>query len=186
MVCEKGYFVCPDNGILTGVLNKYKAEKVYTLTNNNYWLNHNVSTTFHGRDIFAPVAAHLANGISLEHFGNLVNPDSLVKLDLPTMKITEDTVVGAVQYIDIYGNLVTNIPAEVLQGKSWYAIANTRDSIVENDIKINSTLTYSSVEKSDLVALIGSHGYLEIAVNGGSAKMILDKDYGDLIKVQLN
>ena len=178
MVCNKSYFVCPDNGVLTGVLSRYKPEKVYSLTNSKYWLSQKVSNTFHGRDIFAPVAAHLANGIPLDSLGEPIDSNNLIKLSLPTMEIMGDTIIGAIHYIDIYGNLITNIPAEVLQGKSWY--------VLDQEIKINSNLTYSSVKRSDLVALIGSHGYLEIAVNGGSAKMMLDKDYGDLIKVKLN
>lgn len=178
MLCEKGYFICPDNGVLTGVLSKYKPQKIYSLSNSNYWLSQNVSSTFHGRDIFASVAAHLANSIPVDSLGDRMDSEHLVKLNLPTMEMVGNTIIGAIQYIDIYGNLVTNIPAEFLQGKSWY--------VIDNEIQIHSNLTYSSVEKFALVALIASHGYLEIAVNGGSAKMILGKDYGDLIKVKLN
>ncbi len=94
------------------------------------------------------------------------------------MKITKGTVFGAIKYIDNYGNLVTNISREMLEGQSW--------SVMVNNIKINSHFTYSTVEQSKLLVLIGSHGYLEIAVNGGNAKIVLDKNYGDLIKVTLN
>ena len=152
MVCEAGYFICPDNGILTGVLNKYKPEKIYHLNNSNYWLNNHISHTFHGRDIFAPIAAHIANGISLDHLGDSLEPENIITLNLPTIKVIEDRVIGCIQYIDIYGNLVTNITAEVLKDQSWH--------VITDDAKIRQGKTYSSVKQLDLVALIGSHGYV--------------------------
>ena len=178
MVCEQGYFICPDNGILTGVIDRYQPQKAYVLDNPNYWLTSNISKTFHGRDLFAPVAAHLANGISLDNLGTPIDTESLVKLDLPSPQIKENTIEARIQYIDIYGNLITNIPAKMLVKKSWY--------VMIDNTKIEPNLTYSNVDKSSLVALIGSHGYLEIAVNGGSAKISLAKDYGDMIKVIIN
>ena len=177
VVCQQGRFICPDNGILTGVLHKYKAQAVYQLNNPRYWLNQDVSATFHGRDIFAPIAAHLAKGCSWDDLGEAINPDDLVKLDLPHPTIDGGTITGKIQYIDVYGNLVTNIPASMLRGKSWYIRGRNR--------RISSKLTYSSVSPSELVTLIGSHGYVEIAVNGGSAKIVLGKKCSDMIEIKI-
>ena len=177
MTCERGYFICPNNGLLTGVLSKYKPQQIYNLTNSNYWLKDNISNTFHGRDIFAPVTAHLSIGVALEELGEPINANDLVNLNLPSVEVKQDTIIGAIQYIDIYGNLITNIPAQMVEGKTWYAIVN--------GVKIDSGITYSSVLQLDLVALSGSHGYLEIASNGGSAKMILEQNYGYIIEVKI-
>ena len=178
VVCEQGYFICPDNGLLTGVLLKYRPKQAYHLTNNQYWLNKQVSKTFHGRDIFAPVTAHLANGISLDDLGEEIAVDDLVTLDLPTMTKEDNTIQGIIQYIDIFGNLITNIPAKLVKNRSWY--------VQDKSLTIESYTTYNDVSPSELLSLIGSHGYVEIAVNGGNAKMTLNKQYGDIIEVKIN
>lgn len=175
---EKGYLICPDNGICSGLLSKYKAQKVIELTNNKYWLNNNPSSTFHGRDIFAPVAAYLSKGVSLNKLGKEIKPESLVKLNIEPFMIKNQEIIGSIQYVDIYGSLVTNIPAIILHNKSWY--------VLEGENIIHHYLTYNSVNKGDLLALIGSHGWLEIAVNGDSAKIKLNKQYCDQIRVIIN
>jgi S-adenosylmethionine hydrolase len=175
---KKGYLVCPDNGICSGVLSKYKPLQIIELTNNKYWLNGNPSSTFHGRDIFAPIAAYLSKGVSLNQLGKEIKEKSLVKLNLEPIIIKSREIIGSIQYIDIYGNLVTNIPADILNNKSWY--------VTERQDNINHHPTYGSVNQGELLALMGSHGWLEIAVNGGSAKMKLNKQYCDQIKVIIN
>jgi hypothetical protein len=178
MTCERGYFICPNNGLLTGVLSKYEPQQIYQLTNSKYWLNHNISNTFHGRDLFAPITAYLSKGVALEELGESIPSNDLVTLDLPKIEIKENSILGTIQYIDIYGNLITNIPITMVEGKSWYAIVN--------GVQINSGKTYSSVAQSELVTLCSSHGYLEIASNGGNAQTILKQDYGNLIEVKID
>ncbi|MBL1210069.1 SAM-dependent chlorinase/fluorinase [Geminocystis sp. GBBB08] len=175
---KKGYLICPNNGIFSGVLSKYKPEKIVELTNKKYWFNSNPSSTFHGRDIFAAVAGYLSQGISLNELGEEIKEDSLVELKIKPVIINSKEIIGTIQYIDIYGNLVTNIAMNMLNNKSWY--------LIEGKDKINNHLTYSSVNQGDLLALIGSHGWLEIAVNGGSAKIKLNKEYNDQIRVRFN
>lgn len=173
--CEKGYLIGADNGIFDGVLQNYPPIQAIQLTNADFWLTPNPSKTFHGRDIFAPVAAHLARGISLDKLGKKINTETLVKTNLPNLEFKKDGLVGYIQYIDIYGNLITNIPEKLLENKSWF--------IQELDLKIEQKNTYSDVPINELVALIGSHGYLEIAVNGGSAAEKLQKTYLDSIQL---
>lgn len=174
---EKGYIICPNNGIITEVLNKYQPQQVYELTNSNYWLNHNPSNTFHGRDIFAPMTAYLSKGIGLETLGHNLNQEDLVILDNIHPIIKEKEIIGSIQYIDTYGNLITNIPSKMLENKSWY--------VQEGDNKIFPQFTYSNIKKKELLTLIGSHGYVEIAINQGNAKIILNKEYGDFITVKI-
>lgn len=175
---EKGYLVCPDNGISSGILEKYKPEKIIELTNHKYWLKSNPSNTFHGRDIFAPVAAYISKGISLDELGTQINLENLGKINIEPIIINSKEILGSIQYIDIYGNLVTNIPVNLLNNKSWY--------VMEKGIKIEKHLSYSNVNQGDLLALIDSNGWLEIAVNGGNAKIKLNKQYYDQIKVIFN
>ncbi|MBE9167424.1 SAM-dependent chlorinase/fluorinase [Pleurocapsales cyanobacterium LEGE 06147] len=171
-----GFLVGPDNGLFSGVLNLSPAIAAVELTNTDYWRTPNPSTTFHGRDIFAPVGAHLASGVSLEQLGNSIDPDSLVKLTLPELTITDNKIIGCIQYCDRFGNLITNIPADAVIGQCWSAIVENR--------AIPTVQTYSDVPKGEIAALIGSHGWIEIAVNGGSAREKLQLDCADAIEIK--
>lgn len=172
---EGGYLVGPDNGVLSGVLSLSPAIIAVELTNPQYWRTPNPSATFHGRDIFAPVGGYLAKGIPIHKLGHLIDTASLIDLSLPSFQVTEGGIIGYIQYIDIFGNLVTNIPASVVKGKNGLVEVKER--------KIPQKMTYSEVELGELVALIGSHGWVEIAVNGGSAKAQLEVDLGENILI---
>ncbi len=172
----EGFLVGPDNGLFSGVLSSSPALAAVELTNTDYWRTPNPSTTFHGRDIFAPVGAHLASGVSLEQLGNAIDPDSLVKLPLPELTITESKIIGCIQYCDRFGNLITNIPADEVRTQSW-------STIVKNKA-IPTVQTYSDVPQGEIAALVGSHGWVEIALNGGSAREKLQLDCGDEVEIQ--
>ncbi|WP_414620599.1 S-adenosyl-l-methionine hydroxide adenosyltransferase family protein [Calothrix sp. CCY 0018] len=173
----QGFLIAPDNGLLGGVLNQNKNSVISAveLTNPEYWLTFEASTTFHGRDIFAPVGAHLANGISLQELGREINLESLVKLDLPECTQKDDSVMGCIQYIDHFGNLVTNIPQSYVKGNNWNIEIRGR--------KIKARETYSDVKIGELIALIGSHGWVEIAVNSGNAQLELAVDNGSQVRL---
>lgn len=175
---QQGYLVCPNNGIITDVLNRYKPLEIHQLDNPNYWGKNPISKTFHGRDIFAPVASYISKGIELGKLGKPLTEKDLVKLNLPELEEKETEIIGTIRYIDTYGNLITNIPESVLLKKSFY--------IKEGDITINFHPTYGDVKEGEIIALIGSHGYLEIAVNCGSAKIVLNKNYHDLITLKIH
>lgn len=173
----QGFLVAPDNGLIGGVLDQNKNSVICAveLTNPEYWLTPEPSTTFHGRDIFAPVGAHLANGVSLQELGREINPQSLVKLDLPKCTQKDDSVMGCIQYIDRFGNLVTNIPQSYVKGNNWSVEIKAR--------KIKARETYSDVKLGELIALIGSHGWVEVAVNSGNAKLELNVDNGCQVRI---
>lgn len=172
-----GFLVGPDNGLFSGVFAQTRVVAAVELTNSKYWLTPTPSTTFHGRDIFAPVGAHLASGVSIEQLGESIDAKTLVSLAIPERTRTASTIVGCIQYIDHFGNLVTNIPAADVQEKTWsVAVGN---SIIPN------SQTYSDQPLGEVVALIGSHGWVEIAVNGGSAQQELQLDWGASVQVLL-
>jgi S-adenosyl-L-methionine hydrolase (adenosine-forming) len=189
----KGFLVGPDNGIFSGLLSQSAAmlhqgaaqramaqsarlaNAVVELTNPDYWRTPQPSRTFHGRDIFAPVAAHLASGVPLTELGNLIDSAALVQLDIAECILTETGIVGSIQYIDHFGNLVTNIPGSDLQGKTWCVKAG--------GLRIRGCETYSDVKVGDAIALVESHGWVEIAINSGNAQSQLSLQLGDRVEL---
>lgn len=158
----EGFLVGPDNGLFSGILSQSPALSAIELTNPQYWRSPHPSNTFHGRDIFAPVGAYLATGTCLSELGTPIDPATLVQFPIPSYQKTATGFIGSFQYSDRFGNLVTNIPASAIVGTSW--------SVKIGDQIIPSVHTYSDSNLEEVVSLIGSHGWVEIAVNGGSAQ----------------
>jgi len=172
-----GFLVGPDNGLFSGVLSRESAIASVELTNPDYWRTPEPSTTFHGRDIFAPVGAHLASGVALKHLGRSIDPATLVQLAIPKCTQTDIGVLGCIQYVDHFGNLITNIPGTYVQDLTW--------SVQAAELTIISNKTYTDNPSGSPVALVGSHGWVEIAVNGGNAQTQLQLDWGDEVQVVL-
>jgi hypothetical protein len=178
-----GFLVGPDNGLFSGILSNSGVSQslpeiaAVELTNPDYWRTTEPSSTFHGRDIFAPVGAHLASGVPLEQLGDAIDPATLVQPFIPECTQTEAGVTGCIQYIDRFGNLITNIPGTFVQGKIWSVVVGCR---------LPSCQTYSDSPTGEAIALIGSHGWVEIAVNGGNAQSQLQLDWGDEVLLHLD
>jgi S-adenosyl-L-methionine hydrolase (adenosine-forming) len=161
------YFVGPDNGLFSHILDAAEREQLtwrgVVLTNPDYWRARAVSATFHGRDIFAPAAAHLVNGTHLSHLGDpLENPERLIS---PSYEMAADGIRGEVIYIDSFGNCVSNIPARVLPPPGTPGVTVTCGSLAA----LPFVPTYGMVPEGAPLALVGSHGYLEIAARRGNA-----------------
>ncbi|MDY6937701.1 MAG: SAM-dependent chlorinase/fluorinase [Cyanobacteriota bacterium] len=171
-----GFLVGPDNGLFGGVLDRAGAIAAVELTESRYWRTSTPSATFHGRDIFASVGAYLATGVSLQDMGRTIDPQSLVQLPLVAATQHGKNVAGNIQYGDRFGNLVTNIPGEWVRGKAW--------SVQIGDRVISGVGTYSDGQPGELVALVGSHGWVEIAANGGSARKMLDVETGIVVTLE--
>ena len=163
--------------MFSGVLAQSPAIAVVELSNPDYWRVPNPSKTFHGRDIFAPVGAHLANGVALGELGRAIDPASLIQLPLPEVVINKQEIIGCIQYIDRFGNLITNIAAKLVNSQSWTAIIKKQ--------VINSCQTYSDVEVGEIMALVGSHGWIEIAVRNGNAQEKLGLSWGDKVIIDI-
>ncbi len=172
------YFVGPDNGIFS-LLTQENDYKAVRLTNEQYWRVEK-SSTFHGRDIFAPVAAHLSQGVSLEELGDPL--DELVTYRWTVPIADNEGIEGMVIHIDKFGNLVTNITGSLLE-----------EVVGDKDVKIyvgNTILeeiapTFGAVAEGEPVAYIGSSGVLEIAINKGDAKQMLGVQKGAQISLIL-
>ena len=169
-----GFLVGADNGLFSGVLSRTKAISAVELNNPDYWRTKSPSTTFHGRDIFAFVGAHLANGVDLKELGTAISVDSLVQLSILEIIVQKDRIVGCIQYIDVFGNLITNIPSN-------YISSNSQIFIKQQLITLGKT--YSDGKDGELIGLIGSHSYLEIAVNCGNAQKKLGVRVGEEVFV---
>ncbi len=168
-----GILIGPDNGIFTGLLDQ--AIRVVELTRAAYWRIPEPSNTFHGRDIFAAVAAHLASGASLTDVGEPIDPTILVQRPLPICIPTANRMMGSVQHIDRFGNVITNIPGNFIQNQSWSVAIGKRI--------IPGCQTYGEVKAGEPLALVGSHGWVEIAVNGGDAHFQLRLNWEDSIEL---
>lgn len=173
-----GFLVVPDNGIISGVLSQSRAKRAVELTNSQYWRIPNPSHTFHGRDIFAPCAAHLASGVKIENLGREIDIDSLVEPDFPKCSYITTGAVGCIQYIDIFGNLITNIPGSYVEGESWH--------IIVGDLKIKGGETYNTVPVGSAIALVGSEGWVEIAINRGNAQQQLNIQLAQTVELRLS
>jgi S-adenosylmethionine hydrolase len=172
------YFVGPDNGLLSLLLSRAEVFKQPTsfvhLDRPEYWLSE-VSNVFHGRDVFAPVAAHLAAGVPFSSLGSPINDP--VRLDIPKAKEIEGGWIGQVIHIDHFGNLSTNLNASHL---------NTPKEVMINikGEQINGLVsTFGERPRGSLVALLDSSGSLAISVVNGSASMVLNASVGDKIEV---
>jgi S-adenosylmethionine hydrolase len=172
------YFVVPDNGLLTPVFedaekNGWPLELVH-LTNPKYFLAQ-VSRTFHGRDIFAPVGAHLANGVPLAELG----PSITDPVRLPLLK-PEKTPTGwraHVTVVDVFGNLTTDLPAQALPEHASLTFKL-------RGREVNGMVTsYGHKQPGELIALVDSENYLELAVVNGSAAQMTGARVGDVVEV---
>jgi len=160
-------YVAPDNGVLCRLADRANPTKIITVADPRHWLR-DVSATFHGRDIMAPVAAKLALGLAPDELGP--PQQRLVRLDGPEVRILADTIEGEVTAIDSFGNLVTNITTEMLEGVP----VDDRVVIVCDEHETRGIFTtYSDQPEMTLIALVGSSGRLELAIVGESAAIML-------------
>jgi S-adenosylmethionine hydrolase len=177
-------FLGPDNGLFTRIMAAGNIGKIVRVENVDYFLTP-VSRTFHGRDIFAPVAGHLSKGVALENLGPVISRDDLVYLDLPMPNYSDQGVLtGNIIMADRFGNLITNLDAECLE-KVCREDQQTDVTVRVGSYTINGlSESYASAGINQPLAIIGSEGYLEISVNGGSAKEYLKTSKGDFVTVE--
>lgn len=195
LVTPTARFIAPDNGLLSGILKDYldpppdSSGRVavppplaaYELTNPAY-RRHPVSNTFHGRDVFAPAAAHLSLGRPPESFGPPLAELVWQPLAMPIVR--DDMVQGEVIYIDRFGNLITNIPAGQLPAAPLtVSLANRLIPGLSRTFHDPDIAPASFPDQPPLIALIGSNGYLEIAVPDGNAAATLGLGRGAAVLV---
>ncbi len=180
IICQKGghTFVGPDNGVFTLVFSGQERRSGYLISENKYFLSP-LSRTFHGRDLFAPVAGHLSLGRDPKQFGPPVS--DLSKLAWPSPDLRGSTLRGQILWADSFGNLITNIPREYgalledhgiqIKGKGWRILRLHQ--------------TYGEGRPGQPLALFGSAELMEISVNQGNALRTLGIGPGDPLRISL-
>jgi len=177
---EKQYFIAPDNGVLSMIFERESCT-VRHITSEHYFLNP-VSATFHGRDIFAPTAAWLAKAFQTEAFGEEITDH--VRFSVPKAKTAGQTVKGVVLRVDAFGNLMTNLTTEDVPTA---AVASGAIKLTVNGKEIRKLVqTFGLGEPGEPVALFGSAGYLEVAVNRGNAARTLGTNRGAEVALDLS
>ncbi len=188
-------FIVPDNGVLSYVLRDLGEHQAFELSDPAYRLS-GTSATFHGRDIFAPGAAHVAAGVPLNRFGSAL--DRLVELPEPLLTIEENRLQGEVLHVDHFGTAVTSIgglrwasseqlvlDARFGDGTSLGLAAKKAVVIVGDQMLRTIKHTYAEVAPGESLALVGSSGYLELSINQGSFTAQSGVRIGDAVEVQL-
>jgi S-adenosyl-L-methionine hydrolase (adenosine-forming) len=174
---KKQILIGPDNGILLPTAHFLGDFIVYEITNPKYMI-HPLSKTFHGRDIFAPVAAYVARGVPFQEIGHQTTHYVDLRFELGEHR--GDCLVGKILYTDRFGNLITNIPSDILpkdfEGKKTTVVSG--DHRWEN---LPFAPSYGFVKQGDVLLTVGSNHFVELSVNQGSAKQILGLQEDDEI-----
>ncbi len=175
------FFVAPDNGVLTYVIQELQDQghelRIVSLTNPQYWLSH-ISRVFHGRDIFAPVAAHLSLGVDLDAFGHEL--EDWVRIPRPRLEMSPGKITGQVMHIDHFGNLLTNIPQSALDSVTDRLIVAVAASKIRG-----LTEAFGHGQAGELIAYIDSSGHLAVGLVNGSAQQTLNCQVGTSVEIRL-
>lgn len=170
-------FVGPDNGVFSRIFSSQLPYEVREIRNESFLLPQ-ISDTFHGRDIFSPVAAYLSRGVLPEEMGPVVTDP--VRRDPPQPGVWQDQITGEVIHIDSFGNIITNVSREVFE----MVMKGRRFRIMVNGKAIERiSHSYLDVEKGKALALFGSMDMLEIAIHGGRADRRIGAGKGDPIQI---
>jgi S-adenosylmethionine hydrolase len=183
--CEGGILVGPDNGLLVPCARKMGVKKAHNIINKDYFLD-SVSDTFHGRDIFAPVGAHISIGADIEEIGEQI--DEYVDLKLKYHVEHDKMLEGKVIYLDRFGNLITSLASEIIMdhfsfGKTMEIELVSKNNRIRKSVKLLKS--YGFGETKGLLATISSSGFFEIAANQGNASELLDIRSGSEIKIKI-
>lgn len=176
---EARIIIAPDNGLVSLVHRDFAIEELRELQNTRLFLPE-VSTTFHGRDVMAPVAGHLADGMSMENVGPLIEELEILNLERPTV-LPDQAVEGQVLYVDRFGNLITNIGGGDLTARA----GGDRLQVHVGPLRVGPLrATYADVNPGEIVAFVGSTGMLEVAINQGDAASQLRAAPGTVVVVR--
>ncbi len=176
---ERGCFVGPDNGLFALAVKNSGKTEVYRISNPKL-VSSRVSSTFHGRDVFAPAAAYLAKGTPLPEFGPRMS-----RIRTPPFAgviARKNTFLGKVVHVDDFGNIITNLSAAelgALKDKGSVAIR-----MGNAELRLKLCRVYGDVEEQEPLAIVGSHGFLEISVNRGNAAEVFSVSVGNDVAVR--
>jgi S-adenosylmethionine hydrolase len=174
-------YVGPDNGLLSLAAAHDEVQAVRSLTNPRYQLEQ-VSRTFHARDIFAPVAAHLASGVSFEELGEEVDPATLVRLRLPEPTVGSNRIVATVLAVDRFGNLQLNMTADHIAAANLEP-GDRVELIFSTSAYFATVAVTFEARRGDLILYEDSYGALSIAISGGNAAKLTAAAAGEEVTI---
>ena len=177
-------YVGPDNGLLTIAADRDGIESARSLTNPRYHLER-VARTFHARDIFAPVAAHLAAGVHFDDLGDEIDPATLVRIDLPAPELDGGELRATVVDVDRFGNLELNVSREHVESAGLTPGAQVELRFALDPYYAVLAETYADATRGELILYEDSYRAYAIAISGGSAAALTETHPGDKVSIRL-
>ncbi len=182
IVKTKNYhFVGPDNGLLAAAAESDKVVSIHKIENRKY-MRQVVTSTFHGRDLFAPVAAHLASGVKIQKFGSRL--EDFMRIEQMAPVYEDSRVRGEVTAIDSFGNVVTNIPGNEIAKKIKQG-ERILVKFARSELNVPFLQTYGDVRDGEILAIVGSSTFLEFGINRGNfAEKFHDVEMGMRVEIE--
>jgi len=180
---EGRLYVGPDNGLLLPAADRAGLEEIRELANPAYALQQ-ISWTFHGRDLFAPAAAHLANGVPLAELGPPIEPDSLVRLELPTPGIRDGELEATSLYVDSFGNIALNLTRDDIERIGIAPETRVELDLIGQQYYAVAARTFADARPGDVILYEDSYRNMSIAISNGSAAAMLHAAPGTRIRIR--
>lgn len=180
---KRYFFVGPDNGVLIPAALEDGIESIHSIENEDLLLKE-ISPTFHGRDVFAPIAARIACGISLKSIGPKLKDVVYPSFSAPKVNVKNKEIVCEAIFIDDFGNVATNVKVDLLNKLNIKYKAKLRVKFHSKVLEVELLPSFGYVDEGKLLALINSCGRLELAVNKGNAARLLGIKPGDKITIK--
>ena len=177
-------FVGPDNGLLLPAADRAGIVEVRELANPDYALE-TISRTFHGRDLFAPAAAHLANGVPLTELGPPLHPDALVRLDLPRPVFDEDRIDATMLYVDSFGNIALNLTRDDAEHAGVVPGSRVELELAGERYFAVTARTFADARAGDVILYEDSYRNMSVAINRGSAAAMLHASPGQPLEIHI-
>jgi S-adenosylmethionine hydrolase len=181
---EGRFYVGPDNGLLIPAAERSGIEAAHELANPEYALE-SISRTFHGRDLFAPAAAHLARGVPIEELGPPIAVDALVRLDLPQPDIRPDRIVGTVLYVDSFGNIALNVTREHVSEVGIVPGTQVEVDLGGERVYAVTARTFADARPGDIMLYEDSYRNMSLAISNGNAAEMLHARAGQSIRINV-
>ena len=179
---EGRLYVGPDNGLLLPAARRAGIVAAHELANPAYALE-SISRTFHGRDLFAPAAAHLALGASLEELGPPLDPEGLVTLDLPPPEVGDGAALATVLYVDSFGNIVLNLTREDVEAIGIVSGTRVELELAGENYYAVTARTFADARPGDVILYQDSYANMSVAISRGSAARMLHASPGQRIRI---
>jgi S-adenosyl-L-methionine hydrolase (adenosine-forming) len=178
-------YVGPDNGLLLPAAERAGIAEAHEIVNPEYALSP-VSRTFHGRDIFSPAAAHVANGLALAELGPPIDPGALVRLELPQAEVRTNRIGASILYVDAFGNMQLNLTREHLDQADVQPGARLELELAGQRYYAIAARTFSDARTGDLILYEDSYGNVAVAMNRGNAAEMLSARAGQGLRIYLD